>query len=170
MGPYSAPTRPAPYFNCWGDAASDDEDRYEASVHQCATSDQVYVSQDQVYSILALRHRHLRSAELTAAQFYELYSRFFEGNHSQIWGSDSETTPLRCHTRFVETDPGLRFKVTFCARLYRELEGLYDVVFKAAALGRGHEGFETALVMRAVDYERAEQLARRHLEAIRWPR
>ncbi len=168
MGPYSAPTRPAPYFNCWGDSAHDDDDLYEASVHQCSTSDQVYVSREQIFSIVTLRHRHLRGAELTPSQFHEMYTQFFEGNHSQIWGRDTETTPLRCRTRFVETAGGLRFKAAFCARRYRELEGLYDVVFKAAALGRAREGFETALVLRGVDYERAERLARRHLEAIRW--
>jgi S1-C subfamily serine protease len=169
IGPYTAPSRPAPYFNCWGDAVHDeDDDRYEAHAHRCSTQDQVYVSREQVFSIMTVSHQHVKSTELATSQFYELYSQFFESNHSEMWGSADETTPLRCRTRFVETRPGLRFKATFCARLYRELGGLYDVVFKAAALGRRDEGFETALVLRGVDYERAERLARRHLEAIQW--
>ena len=61
-----------------------------------------------------------------------------------------------------------RRAATTCARSYRELDGLYDVVFKAAALGEEKQGLETALVLSAVSWENAERIARRYLESIAW--
>ena len=122
---------------------------------------------DTDFSIVRFRHRQLQSLELSPARFYELYTSFFEGNYSQLRGSEEDLTPFRCRTRFIENE-SLRFKATFCVRRYRGLEGLYDAVFKTAALGRDDSGLESALVMSSVSFENAERLARRYLEALAW--
>jgi hypothetical protein len=167
MGPYAAPTRPAPYFNCWGDSLHEDDDRYEAFAHHCTTDDGVFVSRERTLSIVNLQHQHVRSSELTPSQFYALLGQFFENNHSSLWGSEDDLTEFRCRTRFVRS-AGLVLKTSFCARRYLVLSGLYDVVFKAAALGQRDAGFDTALVLSGVSLENAERLARRHLEALEW--
>jgi hypothetical protein len=167
MGPYSAPTQPAPYFNCWGDAQHDDDDRYEAFAHQCTTDDWVFVSNERTLSLMQLYHQHVRSRELTPAQLHALLSQFFESNHSSLWGAEKDLTEFRCRTRFVRQG-GAVWKTAFCARRYRELRGLHDVVFKAAAFGRSDVGFDTALVLGGVSLENAERLARRYLEALAW--
>ncbi|HAK59855.1 MAG TPA: peptidase S1, partial [Nitrospiraceae bacterium] len=56
----------------------------------------------------------------------------------------------------------------FCARSYRKLPGLYDVVFKAAVLGQADRGLETTLVLSGVTYEKALRLSRDYLEKISW--
>jgi hypothetical protein len=167
MGPYSAPTQPAPYFNCWGDAMHEPDDRYEAFAHHCTTDDGVFVSRERTLSIVKLEHHHARTKDLTRSQFYALLSQFFENNHSALWGSERDMTEFRCRTRFV-SHASLVLKTTFCARRYRELRGLHDVVFKAAALGQPRNGFDTALVLSGVSLDNARRLARRHLEALAW--
>jgi hypothetical protein len=167
LGPYEVPSKLAPFFNCWGDTVPDEDERFETRIHQCGTDDSVYISRQLQSSIISLRHRQLQSGELNPARFYQLYTMYFEGNHSQLPGEEEDFSPFRCETDFVENG-SLAFKATFCVRRYRAFEGLYDVVFKAAALGREDTGLETALVLSAVSFENAERLARSYLEAIRW--
>lgn len=167
LGSYLAPSRIAPFFNCWGDVNEPDKGLHRSLVHQCDTEDWIYVSEDHDMGVVWLRHRQIESEELSGMRFYQLYSQFFESNWSHLSGSDEVFTPFRCRTRFVESND-LVFKTVFCARRYLDLPGLYDVVFKAAHLGESHMGLETALVMTATSLENAEKMARRHLAAIEW--
>jgi hypothetical protein len=167
LGPFRVPSAPAAYFDCWGDRADEDGDRYESLVHYCNTDDWVFISEEHVLAPITFQHRQLAGEALPSPAFFDLYSGFFEGSSSQLAGNDRLFTPFRCHTRFVDSG-GQPFKTTFCARAYRELEGLYDVVFKAAALGRSRQGLETSLVLSAVSFENAEQLARRYFAEIQW--
>jgi hypothetical protein len=167
LGHYEAPTRLAPHFNCWGDTLQDDDDLFEGLSHECFTEDRIYVSENQGFSIVQLRHRQLSTKELSPARFYGLYSAYFEDNSSDLWGTEEDYTEFRCNTRFV-ANPTLPLKATFCVRRYRKLAGLYDAVLKAAALGRDDEGFETSLVLSAVSFENALRLSRAYLESIAW--
>jgi len=167
MGRFIAPTGLAPFFNCWGDAPEDQEAFYQERSHSCFTEDHVFVSDEQSFAIVELHHRQVESTKLSGRRFYSLYSYLFEEDFSKRWGREQDFTPFRCETGFV-TNASLTFKATFCARRFRKLEGLYDVVFKAAALGQSSDGFETALLLSGVALEPARELSRRVLEAIRW--
>ena len=165
LGPYTAPSRPAPFFNCWGDVHEPDKGLHRTLSHQCDTEDWIYVSDDHALGVVWLRHRQIESEELSAGRFHQLYSQFFEANWSHLSGSDEIFTPFRCRTRFVASG-SLVFKTALCARRYLELPGLYDVVFKAAHLGQERMGLETALVLTATSLDNAEAMARRHLDGI----
>ena len=167
LGPYRAPSRIAPYFNCWGDVIDGDELLHRGLSHHCSTEDWIYISEKTQVSPVWLSHRQIESDTLSPSRFYALYSAFFEENWSRLDGSQEVHTEFRCHTRIVDAGE-LVFKATYCARRYLDLPGLFDVVFKAAHLGEDRMGFETALVMRAVGMENARRLASRHLEAIQW--
>ena len=114
-----------------------------------------------------LRQRGRRSRGFAEPTSIELYTSYFEGNASELEGSREVFTPFACHNRFVQSG-GNTFKTSFCARRYVRLPGLYDVVFKAALLGRDDAGLETALGMSAIGFENALRLSRRHLEGIAW--
>ncbi|MGH0032782.1 MAG: S1 family peptidase [Myxococcota bacterium] len=167
LGPYAAPSRLAPFFNCWGDVHEPDKAVHRSLTHQCDTQDWIYVSEDQHLGVVWLRHRQVESEELSPTRFYELYSQYFEANWSHLVGNDELFTRFVCRTRFVGSN-GLVFKTALCARRYLELPGLHDVVFKAAHLGEDRMGLETSLVLTATSLENAEKLARRHLAAIEW--
>ncbi len=167
LGNYRVPGAPAPYFDCWGDATREDDGRYESLLHECDTDDWVFISEEHALSPVWFRHRQLSSDRLSVPAFFELYGQFFEQSMSELAGEERMFTPFRCRTRFVDNG-GLVFKTAFCARAYRDLQGLYDVVFKAAALGHRGRGLETALVLSAVSFENAERMARGYLEQISW--
>ena len=166
LGSFVAPTRLAPHLDCWGDTTHEDDDLYQALVHTCFSEDRVFVSGAHDFSLIRFTHHQLSSDELSPARFYALYSSFFESNHSRFGGREEDFSPFRCRTRFVESH-GVVFKTAFCLRRYLELEGLYDAVFKAAALGSPDEGFETALLLSAVTFENAQRLSRAYLDRIR---
>ena len=140
---------------------------YQARIHECGSDDAVYLSQRVTIRPVELRHRHLETEALDPGDFYDAFSRFFEANHSEKWGTARDFSAFRCRTRFVR-NAGATFKTAFCARRYLHYEGLYDVIFKAALLGKERAGFETALVLSAFEFDNARRLARRHLEAISW--
>lgn len=168
MGRFTAPTQLAPFFNCWGDRIVNEDKLFDGRSHACSTEDYVFVSDDRAFSIVELAHRQLASEALSPSRFSALYSGWFETNHSSRAGRKEDFTRFRCHNRFVENGHGLVFKTSFCARRYRDLEGLHDVVFKAAVLGKDREGLETALVLSAVELAPARDMARRILEGVTW--
>jgi S1-C subfamily serine protease len=167
IGHALAPTRPAPFFNCWGDAQHDDEVLYQALLHECSSDDSIFLSRRVSIQPVELRHRHLETRSMTPQRFFAAYSQFFESNHSEKWGTSKDFSAFRCRTRFVKSGE-MTFKTVFCARRYLHYEGLYDVVFKAALLGRDSAGLESALVLSAFEFDNARRLARRHLESIGW--
>ncbi len=167
MGGFEIPTRPAPYFNCWADANREDGVGYETVDHQCATDDYIFVSDELVSGQLWFYHRLLTSDELNRFQFAELYSDDFQTTYHGMGGSESEVTPFRCHAGAVR-ERGITLKTLFCVRRYRRLEGLYDMVFKGAVVGRPLVGLETALLASGVSFENAEALVRWYMKEFSW--
>ena len=166
LGTYSVPTQPAAFFDCGGNTNRETE-RYLWRYHWCNTNDAVFIRSGHSFELMRLRHRQIESDVLGSSPFQSLYSSFFEQTFSSIPGEDEDFTEFRCETGFVE-GANLTFKTVFCARRYQKIDGLYDVVFKAAALGRGRTGLETALRLSAVSFENAVLLAQRHLETLSW--
>jgi serine protease Do len=167
LGGFDLPTRPAPYFNCWADADRGDGLAYESVDHQCATDDYIFVSDDLVSGELWFYHRLLETDELNRFQFAELYSDDFQTTYHGMQGSENEVTPFRCRTGAVR-ERGITLKTVFCLRRYRRLEGLYDMVFKGAFVGRPRVGLETALAASGVSFENAEALVAWYVKAFSW--
>ncbi|MEE8062640.1 MAG: serine protease [Gemmatimonadales bacterium] len=167
MGPYRLPTRPAPYFNCWGDASMDSDTPYEIVDHQCMTDDYIFVSSDMESGVVQMWHRLLTTEELNRFRFYSLYSDDFQISDRWFPGSEEEVTSFVCEDRTVRNDH-LPLKVVFCIRRYRKLAGLYDAVIKAAVLGQASVGLQTSLILSGVSFENATTLMGRYLEAIQW--
>jgi hypothetical protein len=167
LGGFSLPTKPAPYFNCWADAYREQGLPYETVDHQCSTDDYIFVSDELVSGQLWFYHRLLESDELNRFQFAALYREDFGSTYHGMEGSESEVTPFECATGTVR-EAGLTFKTAFCVRRYRKLDALYDLVFKAAIVGRPFVGLETALMASGVSYENAEALVRWYMDGISW--
>jgi hypothetical protein len=167
LGGYDLPTRPAPYFNCWADAAREDGLPYETVDHQCGTDDYIFVSDELVSGEVWFYHRLLQTDELNRFQFAELYSDDFQTTYHGMQGSESEVTPFRCRTGAVDQQ-GITFKTVFCLRRYRRLDGLYDMVFKGAVVGRPRLGLETALAASGISFENAEALVSWYMKAFSW--
>ena len=167
IGKFTLPTEPAAFFKCWADADRNPDQPYETVSHQCSTDDYVYLSDDQAAGTIELSHEVLSSTELGRFRFYALYAAEFSGGDAPLWGDRENVTSYRCVTRNIERKAGT-LRAAFCARRYRRMEGLYDVVVRAAALARGSEGLVTNLTLAGVSFENAERVARRFLESISW--
>lgn len=164
---YRLPTEPATFFNCWADVTTFDEDPYTIREHHCSTDDYLFISRDHFSGILEIDHELITSDEFGRVRFFSLYSTEFRGAHRALDGSETDVTTFRCRTSNVRQNV-LKFRAAFCVRRYRRFEGLYDVVFKLAALGTGRPGLVSTLTMSGVSFENAERLARRYLESIAW--
>lgn len=166
LGPYDLPTRPAPFFHCWADADRDEEDPYERVDHECSTNDYIFISRGHASGILELRHRLLTTTELNPIRFYALYAEQFAGSGGWMGGREQDVTRFRCETRNIRHE-GLAMRAVFCVRRYKKLGPLYDVVLRAATLGRRDAGVLTTLTLAGVSFENAERFVRRYLERIR---
>jgi S1-C subfamily serine protease len=165
LGPFRMPTRPAPFFNCWADAAREEQRPFQLVDHQCSTDDRIFIANDLWSGVIRFRHRLLTSDELGSQRFYKLYTNLFRDSYGWLGGTEEDVTRFRCESDLVEQS-GAVFKAVFCTRRYRKLERLYDVVFKAASLGEERRGVETTLVLSGVSFENGHALARRYLAAI----
>jgi serine protease Do len=167
LGSYQLPTRPAPFFNCWGDSRREKNLPYETIDHQCSTDDYIYVTPEVSSGRVRFYHRLLTTSELNRFQFASLYTSDFAGTYHGMEGDEDEVTAFRCHTGTVAQN-SLTLKTVFCLRRYQRLEGVYDAVFKAAAVGKPLSGLETALFLSGVSYENAVRAVRWYLGAVSW--
>ena len=167
IGGYRLPTKPAEFFNCWGDVVSTDEDSYEMRVHSCSTDDYIFISRDHSAGIFAFTHQVLSSEELNTFQFFSLYSDEFQAANRYLHGREYDVTGFRCSGENIK-HAGIKFRAVYCVRRYKKYEGLYDVIFKLAALGGGHSGLISSLTMSGVSFENATRIGRDYMESIAW--
>lgn len=170
LGGMRVPTRPAAFFNCWGESDDDEDQRYEEVHHYCSTDDDIFLSGDESTGLIDFEHAMISSDELNLFQFNALYSHKFS-ELSRDWElsseSDDDLTGYSCHTGNIRGDHDAVLKSTFCARAYRKLPGLYDVVFRLAVLGRPKQGLISTLTMSGVSFPNARTMVRRYVGAFR---
>jgi serine protease Do len=175
LNKFTLPTKPAPFFKCWADAERDKDSPYEMVNHQCSTDDYMFIAGDQWSGIVEVEHEVYTSKKLNPLRFYSLYEDNFGsgpgfgsvGGLAMATSGDEQVTAFRCSTRNV-SHRGRKFRAAFCVRRYKKLEGLYDAVLKAAALGDMDAGVVTTLRLSGVSFENAQRLARLYLERISW--
>lgn len=168
LGRWRLPTQPAGYFDCWADASPEDEHQpYRQVDHYCSTNDDIFVSADQSSGVVEFEHRLMSSDALNRFRFHALYTDLFHGDWSDVGAGPDEVTGYRCRTGHIRKGP-LTFAAVFCVRRYTRLAGLYDAVFRLAALGEPRRGLLTTLTMSGVTFANAREMARRYVERIGW--
>jgi len=165
LGPYALPGEIADYFNCWGDDSHDPKEPYKHVRYQCSTDEPIFVADDVRAGSIDFSHGLVSSNELNRFQFFALYENFFQWNRSSLDGSEEQVGNFECQTDFVDHGAST-FKVVFCARAYKKLRGLYDMMLKAASLDDNDMGVYTDLKLTGVSFENAKRMAQRYLEAI----
>jgi hypothetical protein len=116
---------------------------------------------------MSFRHRYITSDEMNKFRFHHLYSELFQESRFYMDGDEEEVTKFACKSETIRRGE-ITFKTAFCARGYRKLEGLYDIIFKVAVLGSDNSGLETKLRISGVSFEKATDLTKRYLEKITW--
>ena len=166
FGPFRVVTQPAPFFRCWGDAISDDEDPFEKTRHRCTTEDDIYLDSDQTTGSLTVNHQLLTNKSLNALQFSTLYGKTLQSDDSPS-GDEEYVTSWECVTRNVRNESA-RMRAVLCLRRYRKFGELYDANLKVAMLGRADVGLVSTLNVTGVSYENLTKLSDRFLNHVAW--
>ena len=171
LGPYSAPETMAPWFNCWASTNAGETPAPRASINStnCTSDTGLFVATDLNVGTIRIDHSYAKTIDLNQFQFATVLTqlsqpRLVGGGPFRKW-----YTPERCHEDFVSAaapdHPPLR--AIWCARAYREFEGLYDVVLVAVTQDHGSEALVSRLGLQAVGYDDAIALGGRFLEAVK---
>lgn len=168
FGPYEAPESPATLFHCWAHTNADEVPQPRATVNttSCYTNASVFLSGDLNTGQIRTMHAYLKSRDLNDFQFAAFLSWHYQAL-SPPWNLRRHTR-TRCHEAVVEgaqDRPLLR--AVWCARAYREFDGLYDVSVLAVTQDRPREALVAKLSMQGVAYDNAMQLAQRFLREVR---
>ena len=160
LGPYRAPEIVASWFNCGASTNDGATPKPRASISSttCSSETGVYVASDLNTGVIQVNHSYIRATDLNQFQLATLLTQYSQprlvgGGSFRKW-----YTPERCHENFVGNatasgHPPLR--ATWCARAYRDFEGLYDVVLVAVTQDQGREALVSRLSLQAVGYEDA---------------
>ncbi len=167
IGDARLPSQLSTYFKCWGDSQYPERSPYHVVNHGCSTDDYMYISDEHSSGIIRFGHRSITNDGMNPFRFNNLYSSLFKDTHHYIAGNEEEVTKFECKSGALRRGQ-ITFKTAFCARGYRKLKGLYDVVFKAAVLGADPSGLETELEVSGVSFEKAVSLTKGYLEMITW--
>jgi S1-C subfamily serine protease len=172
FGPYQASESAAPWFTCWAqtNAGEVPKPRAQANATICNSDTRLFISGDLYTGTIQLQHTHYRSVDLNAFQF----AAFITQNNRPYWFGGWRPkwyTRQRCNEDFVALAPGADhppLRVAWCARAYREFDGLYDVSLVAVTQDRSDEALVSRLNMQSVTFENAMALATRFLETLQW--
>jgi S1-C subfamily serine protease len=171
FGPYAVPESSAAWFSCWSrtNAGETPKPRAIADQTSCSTQASVFVSGDLETGEVDLAHAYVRSVDLNAFQFATFVSDLYR---SEIFGGRRRRlTPAKCQEDFVsagEASARPLLRVVWCARAYRDFEGLYDVTVTAVTQDRAREALVSRLAMRGASWDNAQSLARQFLASIRF--
>jgi len=174
-GPYRAPEAAAPWFTCWArtNEVEIPPPRARQSTTNCTSDTQLFVANDLLTGAIQLSHSYLKSATLNDFQFAAYLSQRSAAALSGGW-SKKWFTQQRCHSDFVNaaaTDGQRpRLLTKWCARAYREFEGLYDIGVTVVTQDSASEALVSQMNVQAVGYDSAIALSRRFIEAVQWAR
>ena len=167
MNNYVVPGHVAPFLSCWGDTQQDEDTLYEWTIKTCATSDDLYLSENQSSGAISFTHQLFSTKELGPIRFFGILQQHFQAHRPRVKAEETMVTNYDCETGFVEHNR-IQSKVVFCLRAYKKFEGLFDAFMKATALTRTDESLQSTLTLAGVSYENAIQLSRAFLDSIEW--
>jgi S1-C subfamily serine protease len=169
MGPYRVPESAAPWFTCWGRTNADAVPKPRATVNatNCSTDTRLFVTEDLGTGTISIAHSYAKSIDLNPFQFAAFVSQQYQP--SWMGWSRKRQTRQHCHEDFVvvsESGAHPLLRAVWCARTYREFEGLYDVSLLLVTQDRGREALVSRLSMQGVAYDNALGLARRFVNEV----
>ncbi len=167
MNGFALPGELARYIQCWGDTRQKGEQLYEASYQGCASSDDIYLSEELSTGGISFRHELFRTGELGALRFAGFLERHAQSPDLYMEGDEESVTRFACTTGFLDHQ-GVPYKNTLCLRGYKKLEGLYDLFLTTLSQARPEEALHSTLVLSGVSFENALSFSRAYQEAIRW--
>jgi hypothetical protein len=107
------------------------------------------------------------SDELNGVQFYALLDGQYAHNPWFSASDESQAGNFECREDFLK-GKSLDWRISVCARRYKDLEGLFDMSVVMASTGFAGEGLVANLGINGISEPRARQFLRRFVESISW--
>jgi hypothetical protein len=166
---HRVPGRWADWLKCWADAQHEESEPYLFTHYSCNMEEDIFVSQSQRTGLVRYGHYALRSDQLNAFQFSALAAHTFAQLPEWLRpeAGEPDVTNFECQTSDTRLR-GAPFRVAFCMRAFRKLDGLYDVVVAAASLEASRSSLQTNLTLSGFTHDNAVALTRRYLESFAW--
>lgn len=171
FGTYRGLESAARWMNCWAstNANAVPKPRHLQSSTRCDSQTGLFVS-NQIYTgRLTMDLTWYKATDLNAFQFANMLTGPGWGGFSGYGGrGNRRMTEQICRHDFIAGDTSHpRLRATWCARAYREFEGLYDVSVMALTQDRDRETLMARLTMRGVGWDNANTLGKRFLDGLR---
>lgn len=156
-------------MRCWGNSNADDKEAiYKAASTFCQMEEDIYISDSFTTGFVTLRYHWYDASEINSTRFYNLYQNSFRGASADNKAGKDDVGQFICQDDIVINDKGLTHKVAFCARAYKEYQGLFDVIYVSASLDKEHNGLLSNLTLSGINKENALKVTRQFIQSIGW--
>jgi S1-C subfamily serine protease len=168
-GPYLAPESRAPWFTCWARTNSDTNPKPRARVDNssCNMQSSMFIANDLQTGNVEISQSYVSSIDLNAFQF----AHFLNGQTGlgNMYGAPRRMTKQVCTQDLIRADgaAAVPLHTLWCARAYRDFEGLYDITMIAVTQDRAREALVSRLTMHGVGFDNALLMSKRYLDEIK---
>jgi len=166
------PNEIADYIRCWGSASDDPDIQYENFGSVCSQGEQIYLSSSFTTGSIVYQFNWLESETLNPSQFYNMYKSQISNVYSDNYAGKDDVTDFECYEEFMETKSrsgkDVKTKGTFCARLYKEYQDLYDVLYLSASVHESKKGLISHFTLSGVSKELAMVFTKKFISNIVW--
>jgi len=167
IGSFIVPAEVDKSIRCWDASRTPKkDDLFTTYFTRCSNEDNIFLSSRLDVGSINYEYMWLETDKLSPSRFYRRYEKV----NNSIIGSHAtkrDVTNFSCHTDFTKI-AGQDFKTTVCRRDYLKYEGLSDMLFTTAMVGKKKQGFLFNLDLTGTDAKSAMNLFKRMLESFQW--
>ncbi len=169
FGQGKVPDEVVPFVRCWGESnVEKEQDALQQVRAFCSQSDEIFLSNRFTTGRLEMQFEWLEGKNLHPLQFYNLYQQNIRSINADNQAEKDDVTAFECKHQVVQQANRQHAKTIFCVRAYRQYEGLYDVIYLAAALDQQQAGMISHYTLSGVSQDIAQQFNRKFTEAVLW--
>ncbi len=168
LGSGMVPTDIAPFVQCWGRASEpEQDDGIDTATASCGQSEQIYLSDSLTTGKLEMQFEWLDGKDLHPLKFNHHYQSRISYSGADNRAGKHDVTDFSCRSDIVEL-AGKANRVIFCVRAYKDYPQLFDVLYLAATIAAGQQGFVSHFTLAGVTQDNAKAFARKFMEAVVW--
>lgn len=154
-------------LKCWGHTV-DKKDIYYKGVHKhCRSQDRIFISHKMRVGMFSYDYEWMTTDTLNRFRFYSLVERRFLHTSVNSVSRKEDATNYHCQSNFIEIS-NHSWKVSTCMRVYRKIEGLYDVLLLLTSVDSNNQALLVKVAMSSISKENSIKVIKRFLETIEW--
>jgi serine protease Do len=164
LGPYQVPVRESDQVRCWGNANAAAKKPYTIANINCSMESEIFVSGELQTGHIAMRHQFVRNKKLTAMQFAQLATNFYNNQVYSTAKSDT-ITPAECAEQFIAHN-AIQLRALVCAEAYHKFKELYDFSLITASADDSQMSLQSMINIQGVSYANGMRLINEFLSKL----